>query len=505
MEIFREGGDPPSHGPLGFELDAESTWVVVGSVEEVEAVVADLGGVVCRRLGRGMARLRFGNSVGRIHRAGPLGPLVVCSGKWREEDFDTLLADLSRIAASLPFAANAVSSLPYERTELTGSVLYHAFVWLRHALLGRGDLPGALDGILRNPHRRLIQTRRVVPTALAGRPAHRSWVDIAAGRWPLVESHLGFSVGDRRVLPLEIEEDGVRESADNAENRFVKAFLAECAWVIDEVCRHLPRANPRLRQEAGVMARMVERWQQAVLWREVGPLIHVPAGSSVLQRRTEYRVVLQHHAWLRLGARVPLDEAATEKLLESKDIAALYELWAAFAVLEVTQEILGRPAEVQVFRADPHQLNVGRGLLARWGGGIELAYNATFTRRGGFHGVSRSLALRPDVALFLPSGPSKGLHLFDAKFRLDGPLPSESQDEGTAYKSSDLHKMHAYRDALPAARSAWVLYPGSKAAAFLDEDGQPGAMSGVGALPLQPGGEHRELRRLIEDLRPTPS
>ena len=83
------------------------------------------------------------------------------------------------------------------------------------------------------------------------------------------------------------------------------------------------------------------------------------------------------------------------------------------------------------------------------------------------------MPLRPDIALAISTGPNAGLHLFDAKFWLDRPdtlLPiadEETDDErqheqrGT-FKRADLYKMHTYRDAIPEARTVWILYPVSR-------------------------------------------
>ena len=136
------------------------------------------------------------------------------------------------------------------------------------------------------------------------------------------------------------------------------------------------------------------------------------------------------------------------------------------------------------------------GLVAGWSDGTELAYNPTYTRGTGFHGRSRSLRLRPDIALFVQCGSSQGLHLFDAKFRLEGTL---DPDADTKYKNNDLHKMHAYRDGIPAARSAWVVYPGSKDEAWFDdgrrglESVKGGVVQGVGALSVPPTGARAGL------------
>ena len=506
--------DPPSiSGAL--RLDADATWVVEGTKAEVDAVFDDLGAAVCDRVTDCLLLLRFGNSVGHIHRAGSLGALVVTSGKWTESDYDQLLEDISRVTAALPFAPATPSSLPYERTELdTSDVLYHAFVWLRHTLLRDHDtrLGDAIQGILRDPHRRLVRTTRNVPTELAARFGAGALIDIAAGRWPLADRRLGFEVGDRRVLPLRVDEDQARESVDTAENRFVKSFLDECSWVVDRVRHQLGVGDGTLAKQVQLdcdrLTEILGVWRSATVWAEVGIMTHFPASSSVLQRRYEYRTVLRQHMMLRLGSRVPLDPGTSRRLLESKDIATLYELWATFAIVDEVTTLLGPPVDCARVVVNHTFAFVSWGLVAAWPNGTALAYNHTYSRSGGFHGRSRSLRLRPDIALFIPTGLNMGLHLFDAKFRLDGALVAEGEDDVSTYKRTDLHKMHAYRDAIPSARAAWVVYPGEEDTAFFD-DGRfglaaldAGPVAGVGALSLLPDGDPGGLRAVIKAILP---
>lgn len=491
-------------------LDAESEWVVEGTAEEVAEVAADLGSAVCKRVASGVALLRFGNSVGQVERAGGLGALSIHSGKWAETDYDALLEDLSRVTAALPFAPASASSLPYERSEIdTEDVLYHAFIWLRHALLrdSHSELRDAVEGILRDPHRRLVRISREVPVELAGRLGARALEDVAASRWPVIESRLGFVVGGRRLLPLRVTEDHAHESVDTAENRFAKAFLDECAWVVDRVRTHLGVGADTLARRVSFdcdrLAEILGPWRRAAMWGAVGPMVHFPAASSVLQRRSEYRAVLRHHLMLRLGSRVPLDPSTTRKLLESKDIATLYELWATFTIMDEVTAILGPPHESARVVVNHRAASVSRGLVVRWADGTALAYNHTYTRGQGFQGKSRSLQVRPDIALSVPSGPNAGLHLFDAKFRLKGTLDPEHEAEDTSYQHDDLHKMHAYRDVIPNARTAWAVYPGAHHDAFFD-DGRRGLgalngglLAGVGALSLRPAAGRAGLRAVL--------
>jgi hypothetical protein len=207
---------------------------------------------------------------------------------------------------------------------------------------------------------------------------------------------------------------------------------------------------------------------------------------------------------------LPLDSDEVMQLLEVKDVARLYEIWCAFRVVDAVRMWRGTPVEAARIGRDDLGADVRAGLLVTWADGTEIAYNATYSAAQGFHGRSWSLSLRPDVALWVPSGPSRGLHLFDAKFRIAtaGPISTTLEgDTDIEAKAADIHKMHAYCDAVPDARSAWVLYPGQVFRAW-NEGGAgksdplawPPGSSGVGAVPLLPTGDRTALDTLVRSL-----
>ena len=127
------------------------------------------------------------------------------------------------------------------------------------------------------------------------------------------------------------------------------------------------------------------------------------------------------------------------------------------------------------------------------------------------------MPLIPDIALRVTGGPNAGLHLFDAKFRVqaltDVGLAADDKDaddekaaeRAGSFKRADIYKMHAYRDAIPDARSVWILYPGGQFRFFgvpggggqagdrvvSSAEGLPEEFEGVGAIPVAPvvGGE----------------
>ena len=95
-------------------------------------------------------------------------------------------------------------------------------------------------------------------------------------------------------------------------------------------------------------------------------------------------------------------------------------------------------------------------------------YNQRFSKVTDGQRHPYSVPLIPDIALRVPDGPNAGLHLFDAKFPVqalaDVGLAADDQDANDekaaeragSFKRADIYKMHAYRDAIPDARSVWT-------------------------------------------------
>ena len=524
MRLFdpRTGPAAPSPGGV-LRLQAERRWLVEGASAEVDAVFARLG-AVATRLTPTMLELSFGNSVG-WYDAGPLGDLEVVSGKWDDRDFGAMLEQLTGIAASLPYSAGTPSALPFERTEITSDdVLYHAFAYLRRLVGSPADpsleLVGPLRSILARPHRRATRHARVVPIGLARRVDPAALLGVAAGRWPMRRTdRVAIARFMGGLVPEEIEESVLAQDVDTPENRFVRAFLDVCTQVVDRV-RHLARREARLGARTLAACDCIEAALRPIanhpLWTEVGRMSHFPGASTVLQRRHDYRAVFTHYNRLRLGARVPLDRDDAEQLLETKNIAALYEVWTCFAFIDAARPALGEPVEVRRPAVSDIEATVAWKLHARWADGTTLHYNPTFSRGAPSDGLrSYSGLLRPDLMLTVPSGPNAGRHVFDAKFKLEAFEPTSAEGEpssGTKFKREDLHKMHAYRDALEGVRSAWVLYPGTRFRFFpvvgdvaKRVKGLPESIQGVGGVPLSPGRRAKALVGLIKWLTAAPS
>ncbi len=527
ITAHHDGSCPEQTGVGSYRLAAEHAWLVEGDAELVRGVEVALA-PFCERVGRALM-LRFGNAVGSFD-AGPLGRLTVHSGKWDDRHFDAMLSDITSRMAALPFAAGTGAELPYDRSITTEQrVLYHAFVYLRHLCCSTASpehgLEPAMRLVLAQPHRSferiaarapLHAARRVEPNALMGMVTSRAGLTrvSSASQVPLARALLGH-------LPSEIDETHVRSTLDVPENQFVKAFLTQAVGIVDAM-RALPRMQPhfrrRIESDCDAIMTVLAPLVRHAMWREVSAMRRVPVESQVLQRRRGYREILRHFVRLRLTARLPLPATSVVGLLEIKDIAELYEMWAFFEVERSVTMALGcPPIGADAATVDDLGAHLGWGLRITWGRGIELFYNLSYGLRHA-NRRSYSVALRPDIVLRIPAGPAGGDHVFDAKFkvrRLEDVMASDEHVDAAdhvaerrgVFKQADLYKMHTYRDAIAAARTVWILYPGTEVRFFDEVRGQVDRVhelgadaTGVGAIALQPGERSEQVASLLARL-----
>lgn len=512
-------GERPRLQDGHWRLQSESRWILDGPPEKLASIKDLLPTGACTEVGSGALVLDLVNSVGVLDLPHVGHPLELYTGKLREGDFETLLADLTDVSTSLPFAAGDPGAARYARGPVPrDEVLYHAFAYLRYVLSNRAPeatrLVPALELIQRAPYRRWRTERREVgldaltrvdeQTLLdlvtrAGAPAHSSSLSSAGAA---LASRLGGQ------LPEKVSERRIRATIDTPENRFVKAFIGQARGIIGRMQSEV--AHRRSAFERNLLDdcdRMNEKLMPIVrhsMWEDVGTLMRIPFSSTVLQRRRGYRDVLRHFARIRLAPRIPLDRHEMRDLLELKNIALLYELWTFFRLADMVRDLLGPATRTARVAGDAFEVFLDWNRTFEWASGVRLAYNPSFSRSRKPPRHSSSVGLRPDIALEIERGPNRGLHLLDAKFALQTPTDAgldgaeddranrENERRGS-FKRGNLYKMHTYRDAIPEARSVWILYPGDEFR-FFDASGGaapsdspedlPASVDGVGAIPF---------------------
>ena len=510
-----------------FRLECEREWVAEGDRIQLEELAGALPSHSYKWAGSRALVLNLVNSVGVIDLP-HLGDVELVSRKFGANEFETMLRELTESATGLPFAAGETASRWYN-TEATphDEVLYHAFVYLRYVLSDRAPeearLLPALEVILREPHRFWRTYLRDVPTETLTRVDGRTPLDLVTRTGvPVLASSLSRSGASlaRRLggsLPTTMSERRIRTTTNTPENRFVKAFVGQSRVIIGRMRSSVMSRRPnRFRRnvlaDCGWMEESLLPIAGHSMWEEVGRMTRIPFSSTILQRRRGYRQVLQHFTRIRLAPTIPLDEMGMRDLLELKNIAVLYELWAFFRIVRVIADREGPPRRAGRFTSDEFGVNLPAGVAFEWASGMRLAYNKQFSRTRSASDHSYSVPLRPDITLQIKEGGNSGLHLFDSKFRVrvladvglaasDKDVPDEkARERAGTFRRGDIYKMHAYRDAIPDARSVWILYPGTEFAffdalgghastsrqSFASPEDLPTKLEGVGAVPLSP-------------------
>jgi predicted component of viral defense system (DUF524 family) len=235
---------------------------------------------------------------------------------------------------------------------------------------------------------------------------------------------------------------------------------------------------------------------QCEFLNDVGEMTIVPCQSTVLASQAGYREIYRHYTQLQQAALVDAGDNAWERLLELKDVALLYELWSFCETKRILEKLLGRATNVRVFASDDLKRTMKRGIALEYAGGkVSLSYNETVTPGNGSYSVS----LRPDIVLRVQSGSLSRCLLLDAKLRFDGTKLRDDRSPEEWERNpvrEDLVKMHAYRDAIRGVDGAYVLYPGSETVLFRTRNIDP-SFSGIGAVPLEPGGDRDGLQSLL--------
>ncbi len=364
--------------------------------------------------------------------------------------FSSLLDDLWRRGAALIYDANRPTTRGLKASDLPPSP-----VWTRLFLQQHGArLAAALRFFLAQPNRDLHRETEWMPAFQARQFDAAALLQTAreASVWQRHNSHL---------VPDVVAQPRIFDAIDTPENRFVAAFS-----------RRLLRALPQgeFAEIGGLCAAASARFSR---WSDE---IRV---SSALSRRRATRELLD--LWrLWRGAGAPLF-GAFERAANVRDIAQLYEFWAFFALCEAIGAALRQTPRFETVSDETRGLRPHS--RAKFAAGT-LVFNGP--------APSYSTPLRPDF-LWLEKGVVT--LAFDAKFRLE---TGENGGQSGA-RGADLHKMHAYRDAL-GVRGAVAITPGEKSLFFGESGGKSGGKSefwiealldgsarGVGFWGLRPG------------------
>lgn len=494
----------------GLVLQAEAEYLVLA---DEGAEFPTMGQVLTVPKGGSEGSLRFGNFVGLSELGGRR--LIVESRRISRTAFGEMLDEVAAQLASLPFQVGGQVGQAYSRGRaMSPDALWHAYVCLRDAMAARNhDLPGAMERILARPYETLgVDEARLVPlgqmsTIDADTVTSVAWNPELLTRPSEDSSLLEVPMASRLggLMPSAVRIRPPVHATDNAENRFLLAMLNATL----DICRQIeilfresnsPSRTENIREVAAT-AKTLLRWRRHPVFLGLSPSTGYPGSSTVLRGRNGYREVSSFYA--DLMARTRLDQKGdVQVLLETRDAADIYEIWCFFAVVDELVKLKGEPSTIDRLPVDKLGAKMPWKYQVVWPD-AELTYNKTFSKVANSEFIrgkhSYSVGLRPDITL---ATAENGLHLFDAKFKLEISAGGENggglEGEGSlsTFKNEDLHKMHAYRDAT-GAQSVWILYPGSQAATITyhapESHEAPGAgLTGVGAIALSPDCESQK-------------
>ncbi|MDP8208439.1 MAG: DUF2357 domain-containing protein [Candidatus Electryonea clarkiae] len=492
-----------------------------------------------------VGKLQFCNAVGIFQIEDPKITFKVVTNKLLIHQYEQMLEELTKIASGLPFKAFGVSSFSYDRSvSQNPEPLYHAFCYLRHYLELDIRKPQydlilpALEQIFRNPYRRLERELHKVSPERTSRIAPETFIDLATGRsfYPdRVESEIPFIQKLKGYVPHRITEPRVISTIDTPENRFIKAFLDFASGVIMQINENLNHFSDKTTIEIDTkkMKKRLFPYIRHPAWRDVGRMTYLPFNSTILQQRRGYREIFQHFIMLQLVSKVNLNAELVDPLMQGGNIAKLYELWCFFKFVEIMQNEF----DIQFDNEDWLNSSIA-GISLRSGSArkvnvqLHLAYDYTFSKQNTANRFTYSLPLRPDIVLEIESESGRKIHhIFDAKYRMEikkglfediNSEVAKSEELRGDYKHGDLYKMHTYHDAIPTARTVWILYPGDKfqfnycplteggdikvpiknIANNIEEFNKLGSpLNGVGAIPLKPDEDgNSELANVLREL-----
>ena len=419
-------------------------------------------------------------------------------------------------------------------------VMEQQLEFLRHTLESAA-FRGAVDEVLRNPHRLLEDQRREQPIShpfKAGKDFARQ-ISKTGDRVALHDGHPLRGIHPHlKSLPARIEVARRTDFLDTAENRFVRMvlvdfrdFLAEVSAMIgrDSVAAAKPNNARLLRDVARLRGRL-----DALLGRGFLPDVSrpdfLPLGSPVLQRKAGYRELL--HIWLQfhVGAQLAWDGGRDIWQGGARNVATLYEYWLFFQLEALFRAKFKCDEALHTILLEKDdglpRLKLERGIELRTPvGGVwseaarrplkaEFHFNRKFNRNPDHKaGGSWTRGVQPDYTISIwPADFSKEeaeacdamVHVhFDAKYRVENlkALLGSDEDEEviqdraetsaskpTSAKYSDLLKMHAYRDAIRRTAGAYVLYPGDAGDVRRYEEftGFHEVLPGLGAFAIRP-------------------
>ncbi len=454
------------------------------------------------------------------------------------DDYRDMLELITEKCTDLLLQANSPVSQHFETDYTTDSrTLYQKFTFIK-SVISTEEFAEAVHRIVKAPVTKWKDIAESKDIRSAKRFSNSNIKEILKGgnRMELPENHHLRKYGIDS-LPGRITVNRKADSVDTPENRFIKHalenFVKFCTDINSKAkeFRHTKMIN-----ESEMLISELESHLHHSVFKEISRPVTLKLNSPVLQRKEGYREVLR--VWLMFDLAAKLIWTGGDDIYSGgkKDIAALYEYWLFFKLLDLFREVFEiESADISdLIKPTPDGLNlqIKQGKFTALRGvyhsgtrklNIKFNYNRSFSGRKSYPDPgSWTTTLRPDYTLsFWPFGISETeaerdeliVHVhFDAKYKianlgdfLDDDSEQELDTQKTEnrkgiYKNADLLKMHAYKDAIRRTGGAYVLYPGTTPVKKL---GFHEILPGLGAFPVRPSKQDSgigELKNFILEI-----
>lgn len=424
---------------------------------------------------------------------------------------DRIASEAAELALS-PFAASQLSSLADDHSA-SPETLYQRFEFLR-SRLESDEVQSAIEQLRNRPHMAFEEQVEIVSTTrpMRGGAALARQLTRTGPRQPLQRN-----IGVLDSVPLEIERRSHFESLDTIPNRFVKYVVQDWHALVSAVAETLENATDRSvlpslergRRETRSILDTLEDLQRMPALRDASDLDEFPASNTVVRGRAGYREFLAAFQTTNAHAHLRWDEDEDSRSAGQHDVPTLYEYWVFLEIVRIVETLDGFTAnreDLVVVSNNQMSLDLKKSKQVRVactgernGQKVELGlwFNRTFSNQ---KNESWTVRLIPDVSISM-TVPGRGeepeqttwLH-FDAKYKVNLAFDRSSDDVDEAdlvgtVKQEDLHKMHAYRDAIRRSAGAYVVYPGTDDEPPFNQYHE--LLPGLGAFCLRPsdGGE----------------
>jgi len=441
------------------------------------------------------------------------------------------------LQASSPIAQNFIPDFNSD-----SHTLYQRFAFIK-SILGSSEFNESIHRILAHPVTTWLDVEVVKDVRSLRRVGASVVRQIAGSRNRIELPNFHPLTKSFKSIPLSVNAVSKQESVDTPENRFVKHAISSFSTFVADF-KNKAKIGTRLYDETSLLENHLEALLDNSVFKEIGNPSLLPLNSPILQRKEGYREILR--VWLMFDLAAKLIWKGGEDVYEAgkRDVAALYEYWLFFKLLDLIEDIFKIEPESVANLIKP--TGDGLGLQLKQGKhiavkgvyknssrelNVEFSFNRSFSGKKSFpEAGSWTKGMRPDFTLSIwPKGITQTeaeveeliLHIhFDAKYKVEEiatifgeeieeeedlenslNLEKKENDKGN-FKRVDLLKMHSYKDAIRRTAGAYILYPGTVTKPY-QRQGYHELIPGLGAFAIKPSKVKdgiSELKTFLNDI-----